>query len=255
VKGTISSISVAGVLRLVCNYGKTGVLTASNGKAKGEIEIFEGEITAASFGDSKGLDPAEAVLRCLLILDEGAFSFEENQVVHKKPAGICVENVILESARRIYSAGMNIEDYLMPENEVMKIAKLPVGKKIEIQLTSDEWNLLTVFNGDTNIKSAFEKSGVEQKKAECILYGMVSSGLLRRTRFKIPEIGVIAKETFGNIGLAIVDSEFQRLKIDKARMGMSDLIKLLNSLENSFSEIVGKAKARSVIDRIWGNTK
>jgi hypothetical protein len=83
----------------------------------------------------------------------------------------------------------------------------------------------------------------------------LSSGFLRRTRFKIPEVAKIAKGDMGNIGAAIVDGAFSKLNIEKSRMGMRELISLLNELELSFSEIVGKTKAKALVEKIWDSTK
>lgn len=59
----------------------------------------------------------------------------------------------------------------------------------------------------------------------------------------------------GNIGGAIVDSAFLKLKTDRARMGMKDFIMLLNELENSFAEIAGRARAKEIIEKIWTESK
>jgi hypothetical protein len=101
----------------------------------------------------------------------------------------------------------------------------------------------------------YDNSGIERARAEVILYGLVSAGLLRRMRFKIPELSRIAKENLGNIGSAIVDTEFAKQKIDRTKMGMRTFLNLLNALEESFGEILGKTKAREIIEKIWSATK
>jgi hypothetical protein len=38
-------------------------------------------------------------------------------------------------------------------------------------------------------------------------------------------------------------------------MGMRTFLNLLNALEESFGEILGKTKAREIIEKIWSATK
>jgi hypothetical protein len=259
-QGSISSISVAGMLRLLCSYGKTGRLNVNSGKTEGSIMISEGSIIGAdikrSYSNVSGI--RQSVVQLLLATDDGSFYFDENSVKHGTAQDICVEDVILESARLIaekYMGIISVKDLIPPENEVLRTSKFTLGKTVTITFTSDEWNLLGSFNGDTNITSAIEESGIEKAKAEVVMYGLVSAGLVRRLRFKIPELTKIAKEAFGNIGIAVVDNEMTKQKIDRRKMGMKNFIGLLNGLEISFAEIVGKSKAREVIEKIWNATK
>jgi len=260
VKGKIRNISVAGMLRLLCSYGKTGRFNVNDSDVNGYIDLYQGEITGAGInGRDMKDDCYSAVLRLMRVLGKGIFYFEENDSVSKVPLGISVEKAVIESARELHKDGMgdnaDIEDFLFPENEVMKISVMPKNKKVDVVFESDEWNLLAAFSGDVNISAAFKSANVEATKARFILYGLTASGFLRRTRFKIPEISKIARENIGNIGAAIVDNEMRRLNIDRNRMGMKEMIGVLNGLEYSFSEIVGRSKAREVIEKIWSGTK
>jgi hypothetical protein len=164
----------------------------------------------------------------------------------------------MESARALYKEHKKIpqiKDYLPPENEVLKIAKFSKDKKISITFNSEEWNMLTLFNGDVNSGAVLNGPAADAGKAQVILYALISAGFLRRSRFKIPEVSKIARDTMGNIGSAIVDNSFLKLKIDRARMGMKDFLLLLNELENSFAEIAGRTRAKDIIEKIWAASK
>jgi|ERR1035437_912551 hypothetical protein len=259
-QGTIKSISVAGMLRLLCSYGRTGVLKVDSGSIIGSIFIKNGEILSVK--TEKTLSPAtsyrEGVIQLLLAVEEGVFYFDETAQPKGDPAGISVEDVIMESSREIFSryrGKIRIDDMIFPENEVLKTARMTKGRHMLISFEADEWNLLSTFNSDNNISAAIEQSGVEKEKASVILYGLTAAGLVRRTRFKIPEISKIARVEIGNIGSAIVDSEFIKQKTDRRAMGMKNFISLLNGLELSFSEIVGKTRAKQIIEKIWSATK
>ncbi len=253
-KATISNISVAGMLRLLCNYKKTGILKVEGTEIRGDIAILDGEIVDANTNIDS--DKRKAAINLLTVIDEGSFYFQEKSVPVKKSLGFCVEDIILESARVIREKNqIDIKDYLLPENEILKISRLPENKKLTITFLNEEWNFLINFNGDNSIATVIKNLKMEKSKAETIIYGLISAGLLRRTRFKVPEITKIAKSRMGNLGAAIVDTEMTKLNIDRTKMGMKDFLGLLNNIEKSFEEIIGKEKAKLIIEEIWANTK
>jgi len=252
-KGTVNSISVAGMLRLLCNYHKTGILNVDHKKAKGLIHLYDGNITHAQ--EASSVEIKEALFKMLLVIEEGSFYFEETQDVKKQPLNLSVESIILESSRKLLDTDTDISDYLLPGREVLKISMFSDNKMLSVDFMNHEWNLMVSFDGNNNIDYVIEHLNVHEKKAKTALFGLLAAGLLKRSRFKTPEIGRIASESLGNIGLAIVDSEFTKHGIDRNRMGMKEMILLLNSLESSFSEIVGKTKSRQVIEKIWGSTR
>jgi hypothetical protein len=259
-QGTTGSISVAGMLRLLSSYGRTGVLEVDGKTVKGYIALSNGAIADAviTSGGNKKQPPKDAIVQLLLSLEEGSFSFEEKKPAKTKSLELCVEDLILESARFFYNSHMNlveIKDYLPPDNEVLKIARFSKGRKITVTLLDDEWNMLTAFNGDSNTGGVMRGIKTDPERAQVILYALISAGLLRRSRFKIPEIARIAREAMGNIGGAIVDAAFNKLKINRPGMGMRDFLGLLNELENSFAEIAGRTRAKEIIEKIWTATK
>ncbi len=253
-QGTTGNISVAGMLRLLCHYGRTGVLKVKHNEIKGFISLFNGRITGSET-EGKNLSVRESVINLLLVTEEGSFYFEETVPEHKEGKKLFVEDLILESARRVFEMNKKVDDYVLPGTEVVKIAKAGKGREIVLRLSAKEWNFLISFDGDTNIDTVIREKGYDTYWAKVMLYGFVSAGMLRRTRFKLPEITRIAAEELGNIGAAIVDSSFSKNKIDKRNMGMRDFITILNDLEYSFAQIVGKTKAKRVTEKIWEETK
>jgi hypothetical protein len=259
-KGTTGSISVAGMLRLLCSYGRTGVLEVDSKIIKGFIEIKDGAITEAQItqGAEKKSNARDAVIELLLVLEEGSFYFEEKAPKKTRDTGLCVEELIMESARLFYIRHKNmveLADFLPPGNEVLKITRFSKGRKVIINFTSDEWNMLIAFNGDNNVDGVLLDSKTDKELAQVMIYALVTAGFLRRSRFKIPEISKIARASMGNIGLAIVDSAFMKLRVDRQRMGMKDFMGLLSELENAFAEITGRTKAKEIIEKIWAATK
>ena len=198
----------------------------------------------------------EAAIRLLTVLDEGSFYFDEDfKIEGSEGAAMASEEMIMESARRLRQSGKNVKDYIPSDNEVMKITRMPGGKNVFTPFVHDEWNMLAAFGGDTSVGAVIAEHPGGREEAEAILYGLVSAGLIRKTRFKIPEVERIARDELGNIGAAIVDSSMSKLRINKAKMGMREMISLLNSLEADFSAIAGKTRAKTIIEKIWAGSK
>jgi len=245
---------MAGMLRILCNYKKSGIYNIETSEKKIQIYINKGEIIKIIPCEK---DEREFLIEILSSLKNFSFYFEEKNLEKGLSLKMCIEDVILESARRIAKQGgcELIREFLLPENEVLKISKFPEEKSIYIKFTSDEWNLMSSFDGSKSIENVIIDGGYNKEKAETILYGLLSAGLIRRTRFKIQELFKIVRGELGNIGFAIVDAEMFKNNIDKSKMGMKEFLKLLASLENSFTEIVGKTKAQLIIEKIWEATK
>lgn len=253
-KNIISNINAAGMLRILCNYKKTGIYNIETQNKKIKIFINNGELVNIK---PEGINAKETLIDVLSSLSDISFYFEEQKIEDTNALEICIEDIILESARRIAKKGGSeiIKDFLLPYNEVLKISKFPPERSVYIKFESDEWNLLSLFDGSKSINSVINEIKMDSKKAEAILYGLLSAGLLRRTRFKMPELTKIVIEELGNIGVAIVDTEILKNNIDKTKMGMKEFLRLLAALENSFAEIVGKTKAQIIIEKIWEATK
>ncbi len=254
-QGTTGNISVAGMLRLLCNYGRTGRLNVTGEYRKGYIDISQGKIAGA--GPAVQGEPVkEAAINLLTVIEEGSFYFDEEfKIEGGNNADIFPEEMIMESARRLRQTGKNVKDYIPSDNEVMKITRMPGGKNVFTPFVHDEWNMLAAFGGDTSVGAVIDEYHGGREEAEAVLYGLVSAGLIRKTRFKIPEVERIAREELGNIGSAIVDSSMTKLRINRAKMGMKEMISLLNSLEVDFSAIAGKTKAKTIIEKIWAGSK
>jgi hypothetical protein len=251
--GELTNVSVAGMLRLLSVYRQTGCLKVSGDDGEGEIYLESGAIVGT---DSKRKDLNLEVLH-LLLLQRGFFHFEPlDAIARTRQQGKLedVESLILEASR--HADADALQDYLPPAEAVLQLAPLSVERdRLRLELQREEWNLLTKVNGEDVLQTVLAKSGLPRARALQAVHGLLSAGLLRKTRFRIPEVLEIANRELGNMGEALVRQAFRKLGVDQTRMRMKDLIALLNELERSITLLLGPSRAGAVVGQMWEGAK
>lgn len=251
--GEISNVSVGGMLRLLSVFQQTGRLKVRGEDGDGEIFLQEGRIVGTSKPNE---DIGSEVLR-LLLLKKGFFHFQPMETIPlEKSQGIAeeVENLIMEASRRCDAK--EATEYLPNFDTVIQLAPIQGNRtKIQINMERDEWNFMTHVNGEDPIQLLIEKSEMEEARCIQILYGLLSSGIVRKTRFRLPKLFEIANKELGNMGEALVRQAFRKLKLDQTRMHMRELIALLNELERSVTLLLGPTRASHIIGLMWEGAK
>lgn len=251
--GELSNVSVAGMLRLLSAYAQTGCLKVTGSDGEGEIYLEKGRIVGTK---AKQKDIADEVLR-LLSLQQGYFNFEQQASIAKAAhQGLVedVESIILEASRRCPAAGL--KDFLPPGEAVLQMAPIFSERaRLHLELQREEWNFLTKVNGEDSLETLMEKSELPRDRAVQVAYGLLSAGLLRKTRFRIPELVEIATRELGNMGEALVRQAFKRLNINQGRMHMKELIAVLNELERNITLLLGPTRATTIIGQMWEGAK
>lgn len=251
--GELTNVSVAGMLRLLSAYQQTGCLKVSGQDGEGEIYLEQGKIVGTG---AKKKELAQEVLR-LLLVQQGFFHFEPAEEISRtRQQGVLeeVESLILEASRQV-SAEV-AQEYLPSGDAVLQLAPIFSRREhIRLDLQRDEWNLLTQVNGEDSLQSLLDKSGLPRERGLQAVYGLLSAGLLRKIRFRIPEILEIATRELGNLGEALVRQAFRKLGLDQSRMHMKDLIALLNELERNITLLLGPTRASAVIGLMWEGAK
>lgn len=251
--GDLVNVSVGGMLRLLSMHRQTGKLKVRGENGEGELFLEDGLLVGTD--KAKG-DLREEALQ-LLLLQKGFFHFEALESVpakNRQKQGLAVEDLILESSRRIDPE--EAKEYLPPQETVVQLAPIAVEREhVRLDLLRDEWNLLTRINGEDSLGLVAEKSELAPDRATQILYGLLSAGIIRKTRFKLPRVMEIANQELGNMGEALVRQAFRKLKIDQSHMRMKELIALLNELERSITLLMGPTRAQHVIGMMWEGSK
>jgi len=124
----------------------------------------------------------EEVIYETLRWEDGMFKFYEEQFPTDEEITITIstENLILEGVRRLDEMG-RIKAGLPAFERTLCLAPSEDGRKKDIALASDEWNVLTLVDGTRNIYEILEASGSDRLLTLRTLAGLHSAGLVTET--------------------------------------------------------------------------
>lgn len=253
-EGSLQDIHVGGLLRLLNLHGFSGVLHLSNGKEEGALLLKDGRLAAARRSGRTHKGDAAEDARAMLRWTKGRFRFEEGaSLPGASELRDSTENLLLSALREVDPKAA--AEALPPSSALLEWAPRPKGKVLDVRLEAEEWNLLLLFDGSRNLEEVLALSKLPKGRAQVMAHALLSAGLLKKVRFKLPDLERIAREAFGNMGLALVQSAYQNVGVSRARMGMRELIRILNHLEKSMELIVGPTRAHEVVERMWESVK
>jgi hypothetical protein len=124
----------------------------------------------------------EEVIYEALRWDDGMFKFYEEQFPTDEEITITIstENLILEGVRRLDELS-RIKGNLPPFEHVLHLAPAEDGRKKDIALAAEEWNVLTLVDGTRNIYEILEAAGADRLSTLRTLAGLHSAGLVAET--------------------------------------------------------------------------
>ncbi len=110
---------------------------------------------------------------------EGVFRFEPNQLpgADKLTAPIDLENVILEGSRRLREWEM-LQDEIPSMDVALKFVKRPDADLRNINLSADEWRVISVIDPHKSIRQIAKQIGLTDFQMRKIVYGLLSAGLV-----------------------------------------------------------------------------
>jgi hypothetical protein len=190
----------------------------------------------------------------LLKLSSGTFRFEDGETGFSDfPVSAGTEDLILRSFRDIPTA--QAAESLPPGSAILEWAPRPSGSGLELSLTPAEWNTLLLFDGSRNLDEVLRMAPEGPDRPPITVHGLLSAGLVKKVRFRFPDLERIAQSDLGNMGLVLVQNAYQKTGVSRARMGMRELVRILNDLEKSMTLIVGPTRAGEIAERMWESTK
>ncbi len=122
--------------------------------------------------------------------DEGDLRFESDETCDDEDIGISVsvENVIMESARRM-EQWERIRLKIPDLDTEFVMAAGPGEKSMEIHLKPQEWMLLCHLHGGRTVRELVDVTGYNDFETSRILYGMYAAGLIEK-------VGVPGEDAF-----------------------------------------------------------
>jgi hypothetical protein len=210
-------------------------------------------VSAVNFKTVLGQQTLEIVNQ-LLRLETGHFNFEDGVLGFRDyPIQSGTESLILNSFRALSPA--RASDALPPGSAILEWAPHPPAGNLDLSFTSQEWNTLILFGGERNLDDVLKMAPDEPLRPVVVVHGLISAGLLKKIRFRFPDLEKIAQETLGNMGLVLVQNSYQQTGVSRARMGMRELVRILNDLEKSMTLIVDPTRSSEITEQMWETVK
>ncbi len=157
----------------------TATQRAGDKRRVGEILVANGVVAARDI-DRYMRQQIETVVFDLMSWSEGFFSFAEEppRPIRKDTAvKVSTESLLMEGARRIdeWSRMMDrVPDGLV----VPKLAPLADGPQSFIDLLPREWEVLSLVDGEANLRQVALELALSEFDVARIIYGMLSTGLI-----------------------------------------------------------------------------
>lgn len=174
-QGSLDSVNLADIMQLVSNSRQSGrfLLTKDSGQT-GIIYIKRGEIVHAEVESFIGED----AIFTLIAWGQGKFVFEEGEFQVNASITRSVTSLLMEAARRI-------DEWKLLRKKIGSIDAVPVFNEIDrqerrkISLSTLEWLVISKIDGISSIAEISSKSGINIYDTSRILFGMITTGLLR----------------------------------------------------------------------------
>jgi hypothetical protein len=153
--------------------------TRGDGVRLGHVLVETGAITAREL-ERHVRAQIEAVVFELMSWTEGFFSFEEGAVEDvpgEATAAVSTESLLMEGARRI-DEWSRIEGKIAHVGVVPVLASAPGDHPAMLDLLPSEWEVLTMIDGDRDVKRIAAELARSDFDVAKVMYGLVSTGIV-----------------------------------------------------------------------------
>jgi len=147
-------------------------------KELGMLLINAGHVTQKGIVNSIRNDVLETVYG-LFTWSDGMFHFEPNQLPSDDAITVPIdlENIILEGSRRV-KEWERLQDELPDLNMALRFTDRPQAQLRNINLSVDEWRVISYINPRNSIKQISQRIGMDDFQIRKIIYGLLQAGLV-----------------------------------------------------------------------------
>ncbi len=173
-QGNLEDFELTDVFQLIQLGQKDGGLRIQSEDDVGIVYFKEGIVIHAKTNSIQG----EAAIDTILSWKKGRFVFNPNEETLQRTVDLPIQQVILEAARRIDEM-TKIQKLIPSFDVVVNIIEVPEAGVEKIHLKPEEWKILSFVDGSRIIKDIASKASVSEFETVRILYGLISSGLVK----------------------------------------------------------------------------
>ncbi len=187
-QGSLTELHLPDIIQLISVSGKTGVFHLTDGAHKGQIYLVDGKIAHAQLEDLAG----EEAVYALAIWNKGEFRFEPGGATEARTITKSNTNLLMEAARRLDE--WRVLSKRIPSTDCIPEFVVPEGREGQINLNTSEWLILSKIDGRRSIKAIAAAASLSVFDVSKILYGLVTTGLLR---LKLPSANTPVRTAAG----------------------------------------------------------
>lgn len=173
-KGNLKDFELGDLLQLLHMSGKNGALKINSSSGSATIYVENGIIRHVECNETEG----EVAMAKIMQWKEGLFEFLPDTSSSKSTINLPIPNLLLDIARKIDEWKV-IEKVIPSLESIFEIEPNPDTDVDEIELTPNEWKILSRVDGNKNIKEIAVSLNMDQFETAKIFYGLATSGLIR----------------------------------------------------------------------------
>lgn len=171
--GDLKEFNLNDILQLLSMAHQTGALQITRGNNRGAIYFDNGIPVHARTSGHTG----ESAIYDIFTWTEGKFYFNDD-TTDERTIQTSLQNIIMEAARRI-DEWERVRDVIPTMDIVIEFNPHPQQGSENISLEASEWRVLSLVNGARTVKEIASQSDFDDFETCKILYGLLSSGLLK----------------------------------------------------------------------------
>ncbi|MGB9721148.1 MAG: DUF4388 domain-containing protein [bacterium] len=181
-EGNLEDFELTDVFQLIQLGAKDGSLRIQSASDVGVVYFKNGMVVHAKTNNLIGEQAVDSILQWR----KGRFVFRPGEETLEKTVELPIQQVILDAARRIDE--LNKIQRLIPSFEMIpRIVEVPDAGIEKINLRPEEWKVLAFVDGHLSIKDIALRVRLSEFETGRILYGLISSGLVKLIQQTIEE--------------------------------------------------------------------
>ena len=181
-EGNLKDFDLSDILQLVQLGKKTGALVVQAGTDEGTIYFSDGTAVHAKTGESTGDLAVNRILRWR----QGTFAFRADETSTYHSIQTPLQHLVLDAARQI-DEWQDIQRLIPSMDLVLAIEEHPPAGTEDIKLQPMEWRVLSLVDGSRTIHAIVKDGHMAEFDTCKVLYGLLSSGLLKAVPVAQPE--------------------------------------------------------------------